>query len=1578
MAGFKTPTAGIIGNYVGLDEDSGMHVYEIVNEETGAKETVQSPYPLEDTEDATGRRVPGVNSRLNVDLDPGLLEKWAPNFRNLQSRDQRGYYQRAIAPVFRAIPAYWAGAIPDIAALMSYVPTPMDLAAMGYEALTGDDPLGVVERRREGDLKTRKFAKEYGSKAQQIRFQRYVRQADAYFQDKLGFKPFEDTLGTDMTPKARDIWGKMLSSGVEFAVSGPVMVKGVTLPAKVLQDGAKFIYAKMAKDSVRELGEAALKPENIRSLIDKANDRSLIDKANDAYSLLKKQGRINIAQEMALGALAGPMVEGSLHLLKQADPDAAGWVKMLTAIGVGIAGPVAVRGALTSLLQGPAIKIAAKVFIDPLLRPSHAAAAFVQLHLGGTKADRVTIASTARLLEESIKHGRHLDQASGLAFTTPELARTEANILRAKIQLKRERLSQETSPEVRRRLEQEIEADEMTVGNLNRTAKFYEDVLESAAADQTPGAAARFFQNEASRLVQRRDQFFNYIEGHFKRAYDELDFNGKPGGTLEEHRIDYQKAEDPGYTPEFESTRRKLVMEGDPKGVAPSELLWLDPQTEARVKGIQQDLSAKMDEALVKAQAAAQDRVGYWKENVQSYLANRGLKSVDDLSETERGFLGDLIRGNYDDAGREWRALVKTAYGRVDGINVKVTENIKFPEGSRDPSNGADISGMTPEAWATSRFENFSPGEAFNLKLFPPQLAQLAGSRSLVAWINRVRREEEAAGRISRAEEAIPNLERRRDDAIVQRDDANARLTEQLDADRKLSENNMRVLGSYVDNAIKDLDAAGGRAVIDFASGSQDWAKMSAGTARGLAPKGLETVFAKITEQRKRILELGGEGVTFSPAARALDEKMQGFAATAKKAQDSIDDITNKALGLDSDIPIGVTGRLTAQTPEGVVIRDGTSADDVVEFVSELAEAARVEKALNGRTIKHKNILEIRETVEQLLDSRAFPGLDSGQLNFAREANRVRRAVDEAQGPILEKDRGAEVKVEVELVGETVLPSQPSATKAAASLRQLQEATAEVPDFVTITRGEDGIPVAAIDEAALGGDTSLFARADSPFEMVSVGQAGTPFEIRVKPDVPATERSLVIAEAIVLERLALKFTDGVDSKGLESFRAKNKAAINFLEDNGRAAIPDLVKDADSLALQLDAIRSLRQDKTRRLLTEMERTGALNLNGLQIDDFVQYIGNRRKRISEDRAFSEVLNADPGLAVETLFERILNTSNKRPKQDMQEFMSLVRGNKPALKGFQASVVGQLFARALSRHDLLLKETGDIAFQAFDPVKFRELIGNPRVRIIIQEAFPDNPHILPGLKEFSLSAFETSNFLTGSGALASLKPSEAVNLEGWAFLGRISALGAANQTHIVNALWAGSAGARLGSTLGRKVTGAKIKDIVIDAALDPEKGVALSLRTSDQTSGFWRTVAQAAIDVINVPEAVVRRPAAALPVIERGEEESYESVPPGPRSSLEPVRARPSLSATEIRRSPVGASILSQPSVSPVGRPPGLGPTSPDTLALGQRLFPNDPIFVGHGGLITGGAGSGMGRAEQSEGIMSIRHKPRQLVG
>jgi hypothetical protein len=1286
---FDTPDAEIKGLFVGTNQETGVSTYEFFNPKTGAKVRQDLGYTRD-------QLIPLLDSTKEL-LSPAgrsLAKTMGPVLEGLRSKDERGFGSRVAAPIARSIPAYLAGAIPDIGGLLSYVPGPTDLAAMGYEALTGDDPFGTNKRREERNLESRKFAKEYGTKAQQGRFSQYLRQADKWAQDNWDFRPFEDSIGTDMTPDARGFWEEILATGLEMGASGPFMVKGVVAPAKLLQDGAQYLFSKLSKESVKELGEAATSPENVRSLV---------DKANDAYSLLNKGGRRNIRQEFTFGFMGGAATEAALDGLKAVDPEAAGWVKASVAMSAGLFAPLVARSAVTSLLQGPIVRAVSSAVIDPVLRPGRAARSFVQKNLGDSMDSRAAVVSTSRLLEEAIANGRHVDAASGLAMTSPELARTEAAILRAEIQIKRDRLSQETDPKVQERLQKEIEADGASADHLFRTANFYEAILESAAKDRAPGVAARFFQDETKRLVQRRESFFNYIEGTFKRAYDDLDFNGKPGGTPDELRVDLQSARDGG-VPEFEANRRTLVMEGNQRGVESSELLWLDPQTRQRVGAIEQDLSAKMDEALAKAQAAANGRVVFLNDTVDLYLKDLNLKAVGDLSAAERRMVGDLIRGTYDDAGREWRAFVQAAYRRVDGLDVKVTENIVFPNGSRDTASNADISGMTVEQWATKRFENFSPGEAFNMKLIPPQLAQLAGSRSLIAWMNRSRKEDAAAGRISNSEEAIPNLERRRDDAIAQRDEVDVRLNKQRDAERQLSEDNSRTLQTYTANAVENLDDAGKLAVLDFySSPDMDWRGMSLDTAKGLAPKGLQTVFAEITRQRKRILELG-EGVTSSAAVRSLDTEMAGFAVTAKKAQADIDDITNKALGLEDGVVVPPTGRLTARGPDGDVIRKGTSADDVVEFITELGDAARAEKALNGATTKYRNINQIRDTVEQLLNPKNFPDLDLGKLKLAKEADRVRRALGDSQGTVLDKSRGSEVKVEVENVAEAVLPSQTSAPAAAAKLRQLQEATAELPDFVTVNRGADGKTVATINEAALGGDTSLFARADSPFEMIQVGQAGTPFELRIKQNAPVSPRSLEIAEAIVLERLSLKFPDGVDSKGLDSFRKNNKAAIKFLKDNGPPDAPEkrtvvgLINDADSLAIQLDAIKNLRRDKAGEQLTELVNRGEFDLNGFKIDDYLDYIGQRRSRVSDDNAFSEVLGADPGLATDALFRGILDTGNSRPKKDIQEFLSIIRGNKAAERGLQASIIGQIWKRSLTRTDSLIRETADLSHAGF----------------------------------------------------------------------------------------------------------------------------------------------------------------------------------------------------------------------------------------------------------------------------------------
>jgi hypothetical protein len=1576
----KTPHTGITATYLGPAGANGVeHSYRFTNAQSGAVEDVTTSYGPEDDTDTQGERRAGFKNLMGADFGSTagqeLATTLAPVFKRLQYKDQRGYFDRALKPTLRSTPAFFVGGPWDIMGLLSYVPDPVELAAMGYEAVTDVDPFGMNERRRERGKALRKDVKDfYGTEATRRRYQNNLRAADRYALDNWGFAPFEATVGTDMTPEARGIWEKMTTTGLEFAVSGPVMISGVTVPAKVLQESAKFTYAKLAKESAKELGEDALKPENIRSLI---------DKANDYVNPLTASGRRNIRGEVGFGGAAGVATEASLAGLEKIDPDAAGWLKTTVAIGSGLLAPIAARGAFTTFLQGPIIRIGTKVIVDPLFRPEKSAARFSQQEgLGKTAEDRAGVASVARILEEAVLDGRHIDQASGLAFTTPELARTESNILRAEIQLKRERLAQETDPDVQARLEKEIKADESDVSYLNRTANFHESVLQSAANDSNIASVNRYFQEEAGRLVGRREQFFNYIENTFKRSVDDLSFGGRDGGSPQELSLDYTKAKDEGAVPEFEATRRRLVMEGDPKGVEASELTWLDPQTAERFKGIREDLSFQMEKSFADAQEAAEGRVKMWQDSVQSYLADRGLRSVDDLPVEEKALVGDIVRGIYDDAHREFRAFEKAAYRRINGLDDKVVDDIVFPEGSIDRASGFDISGMTVSDWATGRLENLSRTERFNIKEVPVEIAQLAGSRSVLAQLNRQREEAVAAGRANAAQSRIPDLEAQRNDAIARKTEAESRLDKQVETDRIDAERLAGSFNEYVQSSLAKLDDAQKQVVLEFStSPTVSWETLTLKEARARAPVGLEEIFAQVAKQKKAIATLG-EGVTSSKAVRDLRKEVIDLGKEAQGFQSDIDKITRDFLGAGDDVVIEPTGRLTSRDADGVVVAGGVSANDVKETISNVAEAARRESFTNGKTPRYRSLLQVRQTLEQLLSPETFSTLDPAALAFAREASRVKHKVDDAQGDILGKDRGSAVKVPVEQAATKILPETTAPLARASNLRVLTEATAPLPDFVSIKRGDDGkiitdaegVPVAVIDEKAIDG-SSLFDLPESPFELVRVGEAGTPFEIRIKPDFPVSPKSLQVAESILLERLALSFSDGVDAKSLDSFRSRNKEAIQFLENNGRGDVPSLMTDADGLATQLDALKTLRNDKTRRQLTELVNSGQLDLKGLDIDDYLDYIGQRRKRFSEENAFSEVINAEAGRGAELLFDQVINPGNKSPKGSLNEFLSLVRGNRQAEKGLQASIIGELFKRSTTATDpairgALIKQTGDIAASAFDPAKFRELISNPRIRSLIQEAFPNNPELLPGLEKMAVAAFETSNFTRGGAGGTRIDPQSALSLEAWNNLGRIAGLQVAERVNFINSLVAAGAGSRMFGKIGKTITGNKIKDILINAALDPEIAVGLTRKTS-QTDGFFKSLAKAAIDTVT---ARGLRPGAAIPVLKRGEEEFDEPGSVGDQTSVQPVAppTRRVASAMPPPRAPASGSILSQS--SPVAPRP-TGQASEQTLAGLSQL--GMPLFAAHGGYITGGAGSGVGRMEQS-GIMSVKRKPRQLVG
>jgi len=1571
---FKTPHTDVRAIFMGAE---GFHNnYRLENSATGKTKDISSPY----AEDVFRRHMDtSSNGTFGTTQGIELAQRLSEDFLSLGNQDQRGTYNRVLKPGLRGLIPAAPGIFGDTASLFSYMPGPRELIEKAVEAYTGDTPENLSRQRALEKIAREGYAK-IDSNAMREMIELAAPEYDKWTQENWGFKIFKDYLGLDFTPAPREdsIAEKALAGAIDLGMLGAVQAKFAVSVAELGQ-GALRIFKGLLNKEVRDVGVPSA--EKYQNLIDiaKKTDRSLIDKAGEAYSLRNPK---QYAGEVAFGTASAASSEVALAGLDKVDPEASDFLRTAVALGTGFTGPLVMRSGLTGLLQLPGIRsIVTQGVVDPILRPYRSAARFVQRKgLGTGPLNQKGVLETSDILAEALRSGRGVDQASGLVFTTSELARSEANILREKARIARgelESMGPDADPKEVARLEEYIKVTDDQTSNLGRTATFYENVLRAGINDPDLNVASRFFEAQAKGLVDRREQFFNYIENTFKKNFEDLDFNGDKGGSNKEWDADYDEAINSGKIPKYEHTRRKLVMEGQPQGVAGSERSFLNPELEQSVNNLKADLGNNMRQTLESAREAADVRIEFWNKKIDRLLRKRGLKSVDELSSAEQIHVGSLLRGQYADVAREFRGFEKAVYGRVAGINTKSETDIVFPENSVG-SNGEPIAGMTPSEWAASEIRSLTRAETANPARNAKEIAQIAGGNSILAVIKKQQRQGEAA---SGAEGRIIDLERQLNTSVAKRAELQKAVDEKLGQERIEVETKTRSLNDFIERAKQKVpvdDDSIVRAIDAFVGDPElNWSQV--GVAEGRAPRGYQTVFNRIAQQKRAIARLG-DGTTASPAIEALDKKIASLDESASKAQSKIDDITSRYLG-DNE-PLLSNGRLDGST----------SAQDVTDVVSDIAAAMRSEPDKKG--IRYRNLLQARKVIEQLVSTEVFPGLDSVSLGIAKEASIIKHRVLDAQAESMTR-QGNNFVTEPEVLPNITLPAGASIRAGGSAVRKLWEATIELPDYVTIKKNADdvvqldaeGTPIAVFNEDLFGtSDSSILDRPGSPFVRVSQGEIpGGLSQLQIRPGSDPSPRALKLAENVLLERMALQFTGGVDSKSLDSFRQQNRSVINFLESNERPIVPRLLSKADGLTEQVSALNNLLKDKAKTQLTELVNNGSISLNGSTIDDYVDYLGFRRKQYAENSLFAQVIKAEPGEAVRKLFDTVTDASNTQPRTQVKEFLSVLGDNKQAGDGFKSSVIAEIFRRSTTSKDSLQVTVGDLRAGAFDPVSFRETISDPRVRTIIQEVFPDNPALLDGLDKLGEVAFEPGLMTrSGGGVETKLDIRDSLNMEAWGNLGRILGLQAAERVGFINSLVAAGAGARYLRGVGKNITGNVIKDIVIEAALSPQKAVDLGKTTLDLGTGLVDSFAKFLVDVPNLPKAVYRgvtnRPGSALRFIEETLDEDEGDV--GPQASLQQVSppAYRSASAVPLRQ-PISASGLSnaspvspsptQVSMAPPPRPTAQGTSSQEVIDLGRKLFgANDTVFANQGGYI--------GRPMEHSGIMSVRNKPRQLVG
>jgi len=337
--------------------------------------------------------------------------------------------------------------------------------------------------------------------------------------------------------------------------------------------------------------------------------------------------------------------------------------------------------------------------------------------------------------------------------------------------------------------------------------------------------------------------------------------------------------------------------------------------------------------------------------------------------------------------------------------------------------------------------------------------------------------------------------------------------------------------------------------------------------------------------------------------------------------------------------------------------------------------------------------------------------------------------------------------------------------------------------------------------------------------------------------------------------------------------------------------------------------------------------------------------------------------------------------------------------ARAGFQRAIFDELTRRTLKTPETAGRMAGEAVL---DPAQINQVLTENEAAL--RQVFSDVVAKTPDGKdltsydmlkifndEMSLGMSERSGIAAGAKAtpvVLAFRGTEAIRN-----FGRVAGVHAAKWTGGPALVMAG-AGGRLANRVYEAGGNTAIFKLVADALVDPSLAKLLLTETAT-LSKKGRFVFDKRLTkglkpyqfMAGPPAQVARESIEQQKEIDRikregGEQEiRYDPVEDiyirekvSPQTSVQPAGPpnRRMVSNLPPPRDPSHASMLSQ--VDPVAPLP-TGQVSEETLAgLSQVGL---PLFAGYGGHITAGAGSGVGRMEES-GIMSVQCKPRQIVG
>ena len=1267
------------------------------------------------------------------------------------------------------------------------------------------------------------------------------------------------------------------------------------------------------------------------------------------------------------GAVGGGMIT-SEAALEEVYPNAPQWMKNIVMAGGGLAFPLVGQTTLTTGydvgLKVPVVRIPLKILQGGLesltLKGAERAASRAVQTSTGTWRDRSGILGVVGQLRLALKEGRNMDETTRIEFTTTQLARNEARVLEAQLKGAAHTMSEE-----------EVASVGLIIKELRQFADFQEGQLKTIS--EKGGIAAQTYASHSGRMMDRRDSIL--------KALDETIFKTDLGGKLSEGvepsviEADYQQGLGTGSF-EYNINRQKAFKEG--------RLGALEPEQTAAIANAFEDLSRQIEGAAEQAIRDAEERV---------MLIRKGMP--EEMSTADRDNYNQWIRREFENAYLEVDALEDILWNSIRGMEQPKTGSYIDPDGvDLGPQLLIDGVPITEHFAAIAARVSATAGESQNQTKW---LWKLAGRDALV--------EQAAKGGGADAEKiAKQNAQIRQwEDIVVERE-------RQVEV---ASQNLARV---------KETPSAS----TALRNARAEVAKLEA--ELGEIPKGstiedptvirrINAVNQKLTGARAKVAELEAS----EPSSAALTKATKTFEdahTNLNKAQISLNSAKdNLEISLGDGVthqgsPINVANELMDAGALGVRNVDGVLTGRTGQEINNIIGHLKRESAFESSRGNVQKVSAISRIIEDL--QKALPenfDIDMPMYDAGIKMTRLKKTLFStgAVGQIRAYDRRGQPVVSPEKVIDQIAPSSKRAAQET-NLRQIETALAARYDNMT---GE-GTPFRITEDGTpeLNPDFNIEKYSQSyppPFESIQIDGSGRVQGFKLAEGTQATPETIELVRNTLWDRFqAYGVGDEFDVNSAQKWIEKNKAAIEWLRKaTGKDTGFENIVSAERI---VQTIKSATQKNIEQKIRVLREEGAFN------DEFTEsglrtLIKENNNREAALLSAANILgNPDPINMGDFFLRKFLSPDNANPTQFLNETLKVLEkgvlpsGKNPALEGFKQAVAEAIIRATVTSADSnsaaavnarrLSSHLGE-NIKLWDPQKFIALSENPSFGRLLNQLYGENAPEL--FSKIAIGARD--QFVVSESATPGVKRQDKVSGEWAGNFGRI--LGGLSSRFLpISALVLTGMGRRYGMAAISDYRGSVIDKLIVDMLMDPKLAIeAINKNPVKEVTAETGLAARVKLwaheKFIGDNARRIRRLGQAPGVLyETGEPTKYEEMDEpgsvGPQSSVAPAaprsvryamrNARPSAPVVQVSSlagagaRPLGAS--APPASSPQAAPPANPQQSTQTLARMSQL--GIPLFRGNHGGYVGGAGSGVGRLQESEGIMSVRRKGRQLVG